>query len=119
MARLEDIVSTARVFAGTLEPEQERVLGILCAAAEQQLASRLLPDIPEERYQESFVCAAAWLALAALGEGRQADGVTGFTAGDLSIQRGGASGAGYCLRLQAQLLMAPYLRDNGFCFLEV
>ena len=119
MARLEEIVSTARVFAGELEPEREQALELLCAAAEQQLCTQLLPDMPEERYHESFVCAAAWLALAALGEGRQADGVTGFTAGSLSIQRGGASGAGYCLRLQAQLLMAPYLKDGGFCFLEV
>ena len=117
MTRLEEIITTARLLAGTLEDGQLAVLERLCAAVEQQLEEQLLPDMAADRYEQSFISAAAWMALAALSDGRQADGISGFTAGNLSVQRG--NGSGHCLRLQAQLLMAPFVKDAGFCFLGV
>ena len=55
--------------------------------------------------------AAAWLVLAGLEAGT--DGVTSFSAGDLTVHTGG-DGAG-AMRRQAERLMAPYLAD-GFAF---
>ena len=59
----------------------------------------------------AFPVAAAWLVLAGLEAGT--DGVTSFSAGDLTVHTGG-DGAG-AMRRQAERLMAPYLAD-GFAF---
>ena len=62
------------------------------------------------RQQRVPASAAAWMALAALDAGNSADGVTQFTAGELSLHR--TSGAAGCLQVQAELLMAPYCKDS-------
>jgi hypothetical protein len=43
------------------------------------------------------------------------DRVERVTAGDLTIQRSGGDAASNCLRYQADLMIAPYLKDR-FCF---
>lgn len=111
MARLDDIVDHARLFAGSLEEKQDAALQQLCAAAEQRLQRRLRPGQETECY-DSFVCAAAWLALADLEALRNLENISEFTAGHLTVKRGGSSGAVSCLRTQAELLMAPYVSDS-------
>ena len=37
---------------------------------------------------------------------------SGFTAGDLTIRKGSRAAAANCLRTQAELMMAPYLKDR-------
>ncbi len=113
MSRLEDIISTAAVFAGSISTQQRSILERLCAAADARLAGRLQEGLSPEQCYDSFVCAAAWLALAEL-ETAQSAGIAGFTAGSISVQQ--TPGASNCLAMQAEVMMAPYLRDAGFQF---
>ena len=56
------------------------------------------------------------MALSAL-DGAGTGGVESFTAGTLSVRR--ISGAPACLAMQAEVMMAPYLRDGSFAFRRV
>jgi hypothetical protein len=38
--------------------------------------------------------------------------------GDVTLRRGGSTAASACLRHQAEMMMAPFLKDN-FCFRSV
>lgn len=114
MTRLEDIVSTAAVFAGSINAQQRSVLERLCAAADAAMLGRLRDNLAVEDCYDSFVCACAWLALSQLGSVQDAAGVEAFTAGSLSIQH--TTGASNCLAMQAEVMMAPYLKDGGFHF---
>ncbi len=107
-------MDTARVFAGGLDESREAVLEHLCAAAENSLRARLREDVQPEDCHDAFVCAAAWIALSGLNAVRGSDGVKSFTAGTLTIHR--ATGAEHCLAMQAEVMMAPYLRDGSFQF---
>ena len=86
-----------------------------CRAAKEELASRLRAGIGPEDCGESFPLAAAYLALGTL-ETLGDDGVSAFTAGDVTIHRGDRSGRMNRLECQAVRLMQPYLRDEGFLF---
>ncbi len=113
----EKILALARVLGQVTQ--EETALEPLCEAAEAELRARLREDVTPEDCEGAFVQAGAWLALEALEEGRRADGVASWTAGDLTVRRR-ESGAGTgALRRMAMRLMAPYLRDGGFCFLGV
>lgn len=117
MARTEDILSTASVFAGSLDAQERSVLERLCAAADSDMALRLREDVTPEDCYDSYVCACAWMALARLGDARNAAGVESFTAGTMTVRK--SKGASNCLAMQAEVLMAPYLRSTGFRFLRV
>jgi hypothetical protein len=110
MAILDDIFDTAAVFTDTADPQKAQVLWHLCTASYQSLLRRLRSGVSEDDCRDALVCAAAWSALAALDAGDHADGVSQFTAGDLSVRR--ENGAAGCLQVQAELLMAPYLKDS-------
>ena len=58
------------------------------------------------------MAAASLFALAALAEADEESAVEMFQAGDLSLRRKGTDAASNCLRNQAQLMIAPYLKDN-------
>ena len=90
----------------------EELLRPLCQAAEREMAGRLREGLSPEACGPAFPVAAAWLVLAGLEAGT--DGVTSFSAGDLTVHTGG-DGAG-AMRRQAERLMAPYLADRGFSF---
>lgn len=116
MAVLDDIYAAASVFADdTGDEKRAAVLMRLCSAARTTLELQLRDGITVDDCYDSFVCAAAWLALSALGAGDEAGGVVSLRAGEISLQKGG-SGAAACLRNQAMLLMAPYCRPGGFAF---
>ena len=107
---LDDIYDTAAVFTDTSDAQREQALRRLCAAAHQSLLMRLKDGVTEQSCRDALVCAAAWMALAALDAGTNADGITQFTAGEISLHR--ADGAAGCLQVQAELLMAPYCRHS-------
>ena len=78
----------------------------------------------EEDCDDALTVACAWGALAAMetawehGSGR----VVSFSAGDLSVRETEgqtAEESANALRRQAERLMAPYARDEGFAFWEV
>ena len=92
------------------DTSQEELLTPLCQAVQDSLARRLRPGVTAEDCESAFVTAAAWLVRAGLEAGT--DGVTSFSAGDLTVHTGG-DGAG-AMRRQAERLMAPYVVDGGF-----
>lgn len=110
----EQIYAQALLMAGQLEAAEDALLQVLCRSANNSLTSRLRKGITPEDCKADFIAAASLLALAALSE---ADQTESFTAGDVSVHRGGRAAAN-CLRYQANLMIMPYLRD-GFSFVGV
>ena len=64
----------------------EELLRPLCQAAEREMAGRLREGLSPEACGPAFPVAAAWLVLAGLEAGT--DGVTSFSAGDLTVHTG-------------------------------
>lgn len=122
MALADEIYQMAAVLA----PSQtdEAILTSLCRAAEQAVAARLRPGVTAEDCRDSFVYAAALIAVSCLPPGGQnAQQVRAFTVGEVSVtaaDTAAVSGAAACLRTQAELLMAPYCTPaDGFAFVGV
>lgn len=117
MTLTEQIYAQALVLCGGLDERQDALLRLLCRAAVASLTARLRPGLTPGDCQGDFVGAASLYALAALSEADGTEGIESFTAGDVTVRRSGGTGA-RCLRSQAELMMAPWLRD-GFAFLGV
>ena len=103
---------------GHVDGGQEEALELLCRAAQTELAGRLQDGGRPEDCREAFALACAWLALAGLAAGT-GGAAESFTAGDLSIRtRSGADAdqRAAALRLQAETVLGPYLKDRGFAF---
>lgn len=122
MALTDEIYQMAAVLA----PGQadETVLKSLCRAAEQAVTARLRPSVTAQDCRDSFVYAAALIAVSYLPSGVQGtQQVRSFSVGDVSVtaaDTAAVSGASACLRTQAELLMAPYCTSSGgFAFLGV
>ena len=116
---LEEITAIASELSHATQAEKN-VLSRLCTAACGEIEGKLREGVSREDCEGAFVCAAAWLAAAALASARgSGEDISSLRAGDLSVtKRGGAEcGEQYeRLRKQAWELMAPYVRDSGFCF---
>ena len=116
---LEEINAIAAEMSHATQTEKS-VLGRLCAAACGEIERKLREGVSREDCEGAFVCASAWLAAAALISAREGgENISSLRAGDLSVtKRGGAECAQQYerLRKQAWELMAPYVRDSGFCF---
>ena len=112
---LEEITAIASELSHATETEED-VLDKLCTAACGEIEGKLREGISKEDCEGAFTCAAAWLAAAALASARlSGEDVSSLRAGDLSVIK--RSGAEYeRLRKQAWELMAPYVKDSGFCF---
>ena len=121
LTREEEILAIAADMAKTT-PSEADTLARLCAAAREDLKRRLRPELSEEDCGGAFVCAAAWLAAAAMESTRSGEELSSLRAGDMQIvprtererreryER---------LRRQAWDLMSPYIRDSAFCFCGV
>lgn len=115
----DEIVAFAK-SVGQVEPEEEEALSRLCEAAEAELTAKLKKGVSAEDCHGAFIIAAAWMALAGLCISRQEDGITAWSAGEVSVKRGmdaGMQAAVY--RGQAERLMAPYCVDDGLIFVGV
>ena len=108
----EQIFAQAVVLTGSLEVKQEALLRLLCSGAANALASRLRSGITPQDCKADFVAAASLYALAALSEAEGLEGVESFTAGDVTVKKGGTSAASACLRRQADLMISPYCMDT-------
>lgn len=98
--------------------EASELLGTLCQGAEAELNGMLREGVTADHCQAAFCLAAAWMALAALilaGD----DGVSRFSAGDVTVEQTDRMGRAAALRMQAKQVMRPYLADDGFAFLGV
>lgn len=95
--------------------EESEGLRALCQAAEKELTGWLRDGVTAADCGQCFVLAGAWLVLAAR-EVAEDDGVSSFTAGDVTVRQGDRKARCQALRLQAKQVMRPYLRDEGFSF---
>lgn len=114
----ETVLTLARELSGSGEAE-EALLELLCQAAEQRWNKRLRPGVTAEDCGEAFPCAAAFTAAADLAAARGGDGVSGFTAGSVSVRiRSAAESCALAesLRRTAERLMAPFAAPEDFCF---
>lgn len=115
----DTILSLAQSLTGAAESEQP-LLGLLCAAAEQEWTERLREGVAPEECGDAFPCAAAFTAAANLLVGRGGDGgAASFTAGEIAVKERTAAetaSAAGALRELAARLMAPYASEDYFCF---
>ena len=101
------------------DTSQEELLTPLCQAVQDSLARRLRPGVTAEDCGEAFPCAAAFTAAADLAAARDCGGVSGFTAGSVSVQARSPAEAGTQaaeLRRTAWRLMAPFAVPGDFAF---
>ena len=119
MTLKDQVYAQAALLAGELESEQARMLSVLCTASTASLAARLKDGLRPEDCKADFVAAASLFALAALNGVKDGNSLEQISAGDLTIRKGGsADAASNVLRNQAELMIAPYLKDN-FTFVGV
>ena len=119
MTLKEQVYAQAALLAGQLEQDQTEMLNVLCTAASASLAARLKDGLQPEDCKADFIAAASLFALAALNGVKDAQSLEQISAGDLTIKKGAASdAASNVLRNQAELMIAPYLKDS-FSFMGV
>ena len=108
----EDILALCRAMGAG--EEQDSLLLPLIEGAAAELEQRLRRGVTPGDCGKSLVLAAAMLAMDGLEAAQGGGQISGFTAGELSVQLRGESGSG--LRQQALRLMAPWLGQTGFMF---
>ena len=112
----DQVYAHAALLAGELEGNQGDILRALCAASTAALTARLRDGLLPEDCKADFVAAASLYALAALNSVRDGAALEQVTAGDLTIRKANsADPASNVLRNQAELMIAPYMKDR-FCF---
>lgn len=113
----EEIVAMAQTL-GRVADEDMEALTALCGAAERELSGRLREGLTPEDCGQAYVLGCAWLALAALAGRGAGTAPVRFTAGQVSVQEESGQYAQrvQTLRLQAETVMAAYLRDRDFFF---
>ena len=114
----EQVFAQAALLAGQLEQSQGEMLRALCTAATASLTARLKEGLRPEDCKADFIAAASLYALASLNAVKDTGNLEQISAGDLTIRKGSADAASNCLRNQANLMIAPYLKDQ-FSFLGV
>ena len=108
----EQVYEQAALLASPLDEKQETLLMLLCQSVVCALRTRLREGLTEEDCQQELVNAASLLALAALQEAEQSGTMAEFRAGDLTVKNRETDAASRCLRNQAELIMAPFLKDT-------
>lgn len=116
-----EVLLLARTLSGCTEGEKE-LLKRLCAAAEDEISSRLRRGVEIRDCAGVFVCAAAWLGASALELSRGGEETSSLRAGDLSVTvKPAAERAARAkqLRAQAWQMLAPYTSDGTLYFCGV
>ena len=112
----DQVYAQALLLAGALEENEGDMLSVLCTAATASLSARLREGLRPEDCRADFVAAASLFALAELNAVKDGAAMEQITAGDLTVRKSAsADPASKVLRNQAQLVIAPYLKDS-FCF---
>ena len=96
------------------DSSQEELLTPLCQAVQDSLARRLRPGVTAEDCESAFITAAAWMVLAGLRTGDGGEGVTDFTAGDVTIRREGGRETASLLE-QSERPTAPCGTTSPMC----
>ena len=114
MTLTEQVLANALLLAGDVTQQQVRVLEVLCEACTSSLKSRLREGLTPEDCKADFIAAASLMALAALAGASGSSAGEQITAGDFTVKKGAVSydAASNCLRNQAELMIAPYLKDR-------
>ena len=115
-----DIEMKALSMLGSNVPDEDaQMLRTVCTAAAAELEGRLRRGVSSDDMTELFTTAAGMLAIFMYMElgSAHSGGVSGFTAGRLSVQLGGASAA--ALRKSAETMLGAYLDTGGFEFMGV
>ena len=117
MTLKEQVFAQAALLAGDLDGRQTELLKLLCAASAGSLAARLREGLTPEDCKADFIAAASLFALANLNAVGDVSRVEEFKAGDLTVKQSNQSRdvASKCLMNQAELMIAPYMKD-GFSF---
>lgn len=118
MTLREQVFAQAALLAGDLDSRQTDLLNILCAVSTSSLTARLREGLTPDDCKADFVAAASLFALAAMNAVDDESDVAEFKAGDLTVKRNGTDTASRCLQNQAELMIAPYLKDR-FTFVGV
>ena len=119
MTLREQVYAQAALLAGQMEMGQAEMLKVLCTASSASLAARLKDGLHPEDCKADFIAAASLFALAALNGVKDGTSPEQISAGDLTIRKSGNSDtASNVLRNQAELMIAPYLKDS-FAFVGV
>ena len=112
MTLRDQVFAQAALLAGQLEDEQLDMLDVLCRASTASLTARLREGLTPEDCKADFIAAASLFALAALNEAGSGERLEQVAAGDLTLRRGSSDAASRCLRNQAELVIAPYMKDR-------
>ena len=112
MTLKEQVFAQASLLAGELDERQTDLLNILCAASTASLTARLRDGLTPDDCKADFIAAASLFALAAMNSADEKGNLAEFKAGDLTVKRSGSDAASRCLRNQAELMIAPYLKDR-------
>ncbi len=108
MSIQEQVFLQVQLMSNGIPAQQVPLAQTVCNSTVSTLSKQLRIPLKPEDIREDFVMAASMLALAALSEIDTAMTPEQFTAGDITVRRGTGSAASECLKLQAQMLMAPY-----------
>ena len=112
----DQVYAQALLLAGEVDDHEGHILSTLCTAATASLSARLREGLRPEDCRADFVAAASLYALAELNAVKDGAAMEQITAGDLTMRKSAsADPASKVLRNQAQLVIAPYLKDT-FCF---
>ena len=106
------------VYKEELSTSEESALNEMCAAAYSQLLSRLKDGVSVDMIHDEFTRAAGILGIA-LYIGLDCPSIDSFSAGNLTLKKRGdeaAKNTALSLRNQAELMLACYLKDDGFYF---
>lgn len=114
---MEEILAMAQKLGRVSDGDLE-ALEALCQAAEAEVGGRLREGLTPEACGPAYVLGCAWLALAGLAGNEAGRSPLRFTAGEVSVQEegGDAPQRAQALRMQAEAVLAPYLKDRGFVF---
>ena len=114
MTLTEQVYAQAALLAGDLDERQTNLLKLLCGASVSSLTARLREGLTPEDCKADFIAAASLLALAQLNGVDDDALVEEFKAGDLTVKQGSKNrdAASQCLQRQAELMIAPYLKDG-------
>ena len=120
MSLIEQIQAQAMLLAGDLTEQQTQVLKALCYGAASTLEKRLRDGLTADDCKADFIAAASLLALAAMNSVTGEETAEQISVGDFSVRTSKNKGdaASNCLKAQAELMIAPYLKDR-FTFLGV
>ena len=114
MTLRDQVLAQSLLLAGDLTEQQTRMLEALCTAATASLQARLREGLSAEDCKADFIAAASLLSLAAMNSVSTEKSAEQITVADFTVRssKGSSDAASNCLRAQAELMIAPYLKDR-------